>query len=493
MLYEPLAQRVKVPQTTAQTASRSFKFRSQHQERILAGTLVVNDALMIGLALWLAWYIRIGSGWLPLDVTSDIQVYFRAMLLAVAILLPIFAFSHLYSYNHLLGGPQEYSAVFRACSYGLIVLVFVSFLEHGKPLSRGWLIASWVCTVLLISTTRFFWRRAFLWLRRNQGWLTTRTLIVGADDQARAIARQLTSKNAGMHIVGFVDDFLPVGTVVMDDKSVLGSPTELHELAAGYGVGQVIVLPNAVAWETFQEIMQQSAKPNGFEIQLSPGFYEVLTTGVEVSQKAFVPLLRIEQSRITGLDLLMKKTVDFGLGTLLVLLTLPLMVAIGLGIKLSSGRPIIERQTVHGMGGVLFETRRFRTDLMGTVSRRLGTALPKGIGEYSATSTGVGHFLYRTGLDKLPQLFDILTGRMSLVGPRLISLGQEEALRPWLPNLLTVKPGWVGPWAVSGCQTQQEEIILDLYYVRNWTIWLDLQVIFQAMQRVLSASSRNNG
>jgi lipopolysaccharide/colanic/teichoic acid biosynthesis glycosyltransferase len=116
--------------------------------------------------------------------------------------------------------------------------------------------------------------------------------------------------------------------------------------------------------------------------------------------------------------------------------------------------------------------------------------LPKEITENPHLGSRIGRFLYRTGLDKLPQLWDVLAGRMSLVGPRLISPGQEQALRPWLPNLLTVKPGWVGPWAVNGARTQQEEIRLDLYYVRNWTIWFDLQILFRAARLVLTAGSR---
>jgi lipopolysaccharide/colanic/teichoic acid biosynthesis glycosyltransferase len=93
--------------------------------------------------------------------------------------------------------------------------------------------------------------------------------------------------------------------------------------------------------------------------------------------------------------------------------------------------------------------------------------------------------MYRTGLDKLPQLVNVLRGQMSLVGPRTISVGSEDRYRRWLPNLLTVKPGMTGPWAVANVSTVEDEMRLNMYYIRNWTIWLDVQALFQSMKRIL--------
>jgi lipopolysaccharide/colanic/teichoic acid biosynthesis glycosyltransferase len=464
--------------------------RHLSQRRALIASLILCDAAMIALALYLAWFIRIGSGWLDYRAPAHFQFYAQITLLSILIMLPIFAFNRLYDYPHLLSGMQEYSGVLRACSYGMIVLVVMSYLERSQPLSRGWLLASWGLTILLVGSSRFVVRRVFQWLRKHHGWLIVRAIIVGANDHAEAIARQLTTQNAGIQIIGFLDDYLPAGTALLGGYRVLGTPSQLHELTVSHDVKQVIVVSNAVAWETFHEIMQEAGFSNGFDIQLSPGFYEILTSRVEVTHSAFVPLLRIQQPRITGLDLMLKVMLDFGLGSLLVLLTLPLMILIGLAIWRAGGGPVIERTPGMGLRGKIFQTRRFRTGLQGTAYRRFGAPMPGENPENVAFSSKLGSFLYRTGLDKLPQLFDVLLGHMSLVGPRLISPDQESAIRPWLANLLSVKPGWIGPWAVSGINTPHEKVLFDLYYVRNWTIWLDLQVIFQASQRVLFARSR---
>ena len=206
-----------------------------------------------------------------------------------------------------------------------------------------------------------------------------------------------------------------------------------------------------------------------------------------VTHRGFVPLLRVRRAHVTGVDYALKVAVDFSMSLLLILVSWPLMVLLALGIWLTAGRPIFEVHDALGLGGVHFRTIRFRTGLWGRTNRRLGMFLPREIVENPVLTCRLGRLLYRTGLDKLPQLFDVLSGRMSLVGPRLVPAEREEAMRRLLPNLLATKPGWIGPWAVSGARTVEEEAVFDVYYVRNWTIWLDLQVLFQAARLVLTA------
>jgi lipopolysaccharide/colanic/teichoic acid biosynthesis glycosyltransferase len=458
---------------------------NRYQRKILVLTLLLSDVLAFSLALLLAWYVRIGSGWFIYNSPPNFIGYLRITGFAVLVMPILFWLNHLYDYNLLLGGSQEYGSITKAGTYGIVVLVFISFLEHGQPLSRGWLLLSWFFVIALTGTGRFLLRQIFYWMRLNRGWLITPTLIVGANEQARAIARQLMDKKSGVDLVGFVDEFLPLGSPVMNDKVVLGTPDQLHDLARRFKVEQVIVISNGIAWETFQEIMAQSAYANGFKIQLSPGFYEIMTTSVQVTYKAFVPLLQVEQARITGLDWVLKTGLDYSMALILLVLSLPLMMAILLINWIFVGRPIFIRHRVMGLNGKIFRTIKFRTDLFGSSIRRLDTDIPI---EIRGKSKGInfGLFLYRTGLDKLPQLFDVLMGRMSLVGPRSISPEQTKPRNNWTPNIITVKPGWTGPWAVGGAKTVEDEVRLTLYYIRNWTIWLDLQILFQTFKLILT-------
>ena len=476
---------------------RAFGFQSAErgvgkagQRGFLISALVLSDALMLSLALLWSRYFLIRTGLITSVDPADLPRLYIGTAASVSVMLTIFALSKMYQYDLLLGGPQEYAAVLRACTYGLVALVFVSFLQPAAPLSRAWLILAWAMTILLVGGGRFIMRRVFQRLRAKLGWYVLSTLIVGANEHGRALARQLTGPNTGVLIMGFLDDFLPEGSPVTGSLRVLGTPRELSEVARHHGAEQVIVVPNAVAWESFDEVIRASGRKNGYKLRLSPGFYEIMTTGVQVIQKEFVPLLTLEQARITGLDLVLKSALDFGLGAVLFLLTLPLNVLIGLAIGLEQGLPVLERHLVLGLRGESFRTLKFRTSNSTFTCRKFGIADIEGTPKGHQIPSVLGGFLYRTGLDKLPQLIDVIRGRMSLVGPRTVSYIQEAAHQPWLPNLLTVKPGWTGPWAVGDADGIEEEMRLATFYIRNWTIWIDLHLLFQAAKMSVFRSSR---
>jgi len=452
----------------------------------LVVSLGLLDTLTLSLALALAFYLRIASGILPYYGSVDALAYLRLVLPFLPVWILICALFRLYDPDYLLGGPQEYAQVVKACTFGVVGLIVVSFYERSALFSRGWLLLSWGLAIVLVGGARFLFRRVIFRLRRR-GLFTTRTLIVGANQQARAIAEQLgTSGASGVEVVGFVDDYLPRRSKVVGDLRVLGSPTELPRLVQETGASQLIVVPAALAWESFQEIMQKATStPDNLDIKLSPGFYEIITTGVKVTHKAFVPLLTLEKVRITGIDALLKALLDFGLGALLLLLSAPLMALVALVMLLVDGTPLLESHAVHGLRGRTFETRKFRTGLLGNMRRSFVRPITAKVSSNPGHNpSDFGLFLYRTGLDKLPQLFNVLVGQMSLVGPRTVSVGSQDRYGQWLPSVLTVKPGMTGPWAVANCPTLDDEIRLTVYYIRNWTIWLDLQVILQTVVRM---------
>ena len=458
---------------------------TKRERIILTVCLVLLDTLAFIVALVLAYYLRIGSGLLPYNWPHQVSSYVRTVAIAVPVFIAICANARLYDPQQLLGGPQEYAHVIRACTFGVIALMALSFWDRGDLLSRGWLLMAWVLSIFLLGMARFTFRRVIYFLRRRNLFVTN-ALVVGANEQAKAIARQLKgSRGRGIRIVGFLDDYLPPGTPVLDDLEVLGSPIELERMTRDTGAGMVVVVPDALAWESFQEIIRRAAsRRNGLEIKLSPGFYEILTTGVKVDHTTFVPLLTVERVRITGVDALLKNLLDYGLGSLTLLLLAPVIAVISLFLWIGQGRPILDRYPVLGLGGKPFLTLKFRTGLLGIARRSLVDPLPAKLSS-SGFTTRLGSFLYSTGLDKLPQIFNVLQGHMSLVGPRTISDVSFGPYGPWLSSMLTVKPGVTGPWAVQSAPALHDEIRLTMYYIRNWTIWFDLQILFQTARRIL--------
>ncbi|MFZ2362456.1 MAG: sugar transferase [Anaerolineae bacterium] len=471
---------------------------SKSSNRRLVGALLILDSVGVALALLAGYWLRIASGLLPERAFEEFAVYLRVSALIVPVFLLIFAFNNLYDTRLAQGGMEEYAQVAKSFIYGIVAVILLSYWVRIATLSRGWFLLVFVFGLLFVGGGRFLVRRVLAWMHRR-GRLRTRMLIVGANEQGQAIARQFrAAAGAGIDVVGFIDDFLPVGAPVpltgepAATLRVLGGPDRLHDVARQNGVDQVVVVSNAVAWETFQEIMQRlSVDPEQapFEIKLSPGFYEILTTGVQVTQLAYVPLLLVNRERITGPDKLLKNGLDYGLALLNLLVVAPLMAAIALTLRLTTAGPVIERHRVLAWGGGSFTTWKFHTGLGETPRPRFAHPLAlvnggQATGDAVQQISRVQRFLYDSGLDKLPQLLNILRGEMSWVGPRTVSVGQVEIHSPWLPNLLTVKPGITGPWAVGWKRSLDDEMRVTMVYIRNWTIWLDLQILVQTALRV---------
>lgn len=447
---------------------------------ILQASLVIADSLAVLGSLALAYDIRIASGWLSYSGPySDKAVYLALAVTSLPIWLILFAIVGAYHPDTLLGGVTEYQKVVKASTAGIMSLVVLSILWRDiVDVSRGWLILAWLLSSGLVFLERFAVRRIAYELRKH-GYLTARVLIVGANDQGIAIARQWSnSPTSGMRVVGFVDDFKPLGTSVVNGLKVIGRPTSLHRVARQTGANEVIVVPNAVAWETFEEIIADASKPNGYSLRLSPGFYELLTTGVDVTSKGFVPLLNINEARIVGVDATLKTALDYGVGLPLCVLAAPVMGLIALALKLTRpSQPILARHQTVGQAGAVFTMLKFNTRIESIV-RAAGqnrTAGAKWLG-----IAWIERALYRTGLDKLPQLLNVVAGHMSLVGPRPRVVDASSDIRA-IRNLQTVKPGFLGPWTANGPCTPTDETQDELYYVRNWTIWLDVQVVFQTL------------
>lgn len=409
-------------------------------------SLLAADALGVWLGLGLAYVITVQPGWVALD-------YLVAAGLGLLPWLMSFATLRLYDLDTVLEDSQEYATVATGCTYGILLLIVLSALVDDRGLALTWLLAGWIASMAGVVAGRFLMRRVVRAMRRR-GHLMASALIVGADEQGRAIARQLKSEvDSGLHVLGFVDDFLPLGTLVQDELRVLGHPADLSTLTTDQHIAEIVVVPGAMAWESFHQILEHLTASNGPRIRLSPGYYDLLATTPRVAHRNFVPLIVVDSARLGGLDALMKLVLDYGAGLLLFLLTWPVSLLITLG------GAKLDAQDYLGIGGRAFRAQTFR-------------AMP-------------ASWLARSGLYRLPMLWSVLLGRLSLIGPRPIPVADADRYRRWMASLTSVKPGLSGPWAVVPVAGLEEEMRAATYYIRNWTIWLDLQMLIQTALVIL--------
>lgn len=455
---------LEVRSAPATTISHGERPELRREWRAYTAYLLVMDSFTVLFGLWLAYNFRISSGLLEYYGHVDLAAYRTLSAASLPIWLTLFALAGLYRSDELLGGTEEYQHLFKACTAGIIAMVLLSFLwrDEFSLVSRGWLVAAWaLCTVLMLFQ-RFVSRRVGYAMRRR-GQLTNRVLLVGASDQGLAIAQQwASSPTSGIQIVGFLDDFKAHGTDLGGGVKIIGRARNLHELVEQYQVDEVVVVPNAVAWETFEEIIVNGNCDGNYTMRLSPGFYEMMSTGVAVTNRQFVPLLTVHGARLVGVDAAVKAALDYGLGIPMLLLTLPVLGSLALIVKLGDrDLPVLDRNPILLSEGRTFEMLRIRT-------RR-----PDG------TPSSLGRWLERTELDRAPQILHVVTGQMSLVGPRPQPADADSDNDPAARNQRTLRPGVIGPWSVWTRWAPGEERDFDLYYIRNWTPWLDLQILFQ--------------
>jgi exopolysaccharide biosynthesis polyprenyl glycosylphosphotransferase len=465
------------------------------QWRAFILTLIVSDLLLTGLAFRLAYVVRFNLG-LPffrLEVVPSFSLY-RAFAVGLAVVwIIIFAVNGLYQRRNLLGGTQEYALLFRATSVGMLLVILAGFLEPGLVFARGWLLLAWVYTFVATAGGRFLLRRAVYRLR-TRGYFLSPTLVIGINDETRSLVRQLVSwRTSGLDVLGCIDERVPAGTRVEGTLYSLGGMVAVDTLIEKYGVEEMILATSALTRQQIVDIFSRYGLRQELNLRLSSGLFEIITTGLEVRQMAYAPLVSIHKVRMTGVDRVMKLALDYALTIPGLIAIAPILLLIAIAVKMDSHGPVIYRRRVMGLHGREFGAYKFRTMHMNgdTILAQYPELQEELARKHKLKDdpriTRVGRLLRKASLDELPQLFNVLKREMSLVGPRMITPEEMDMYQEWGLNLLTVDPGITGLWQVSGRSeiSYRERVELDMHYIRNWTIWLDLHVLIQTIPAVL--------
>lgn len=473
---------------------------TQNKFRAVLTGMVALDALMIFLAFALAYGIRFVAPTTGLfDPTAfvDLQFYTRLILIIVPTWLVMFYVFRMYDQTILFGGLQEYASAFNACTTGIMLVVFAGYLDPSLVLARAWLLIGWALAVLFMLIERFTIRRVIYFLRRR-GHFMSPAYIVGANAEGIAIAEQLMSiPSAGINILGFLDDTRQIGEEVLPGVVVHGPTEKAESLVSRFNIERLIVATSGIHRENMVDLFRRFANSQQVSMWLSSGMYEILTTGVQVQDVASVPMVSVNRVRLTGMNTFLKTVLDY-VGAIcgLVLLS-PIFLAIIIIMKLTDPGPIFYRRRVVGVGGKEFDAFKIRTMVINSkeVLEELLARDPEAREEWEKyfklkndpRITRIGAFLRKTSIDELPQLVNVLRREMSLVGPRMITLEEVEKYGRWGLNLFTVKPGITGLWQVSGRSeiTYEERVRLDMSYIRNYSIWLDLQILVMTVPSVL--------
>jgi exopolysaccharide biosynthesis polyprenyl glycosylphosphotransferase len=466
----------------------------QAQVRLFLIALFCNDVLMLSLSFLIANIIRFQSG---LSLFEDVPTSADNHILIAAVLVPIwlgvFAFSQLYNTHYLFDSTQEYKKIFNACTVAFTLVVVCTFIVPAVRVSRGWIVIAVIAVIVLVSLSRFLLRRMAHLLRTN-GFLTARTLVVGTDGEACAIARQLKSRpGCGTEVVGFIDE-AGTSSNMERDVQVLGTVDALPKLVKDLEVDQLIVSTSALSHQGVVQIFQSFGNSDNIDLRFSPGLFEIYTSGVQVKEIGNVHLVSMKKVRLDMIETTVKTIIDYGIGALGLLCLLPFLLIVAFTIKLDSPGPVLYRRRVVGRRGYEFDAFKFRTMYVNgdeILARNPGLKTELAMNQKLKDDprvTRVGRVLRKYSIDEFPQLINVLMGQMSLVGPRMITPAEVEKYGKWRLNLWTVKPGITGLWQVSGRSdvSYTDRVQLDMYYIRNYTLWTDLMIFLRTIPAVLS-------
>jgi exopolysaccharide biosynthesis polyprenyl glycosylphosphotransferase len=314
-----------------------------------------------------------------------------------------------------------------------------------------------------------------------------RTLIVGSGPEAELVRRKLESHpEYGLEVVATVED-------ETDSPTRLEVPDEIAAIIDWLEVDRVLLASSVANHEEMLDFVRAVRRPD-VQVSIVPRYFEIFTSNAKLDELEGMPLVTLPQMRLGRSSRMLKRLVDISVSSVLLLLLSPILLALALAIRLESPGRAVYRQPRRGRNGATFRIAKFRTMHVGAEQRRADVLhLNQVDGPLFKVKSGdprvtrVGGFLRRTSLDELPQLWNVLRGEMSLVGPRPFVVYEADQITGWGRRRLDMTPGITGLWQVLGRNDIpfDEMVKLDYIYVTNWSPWWDFKILCQTIPVVL--------
>lgn len=444
-------------------------------------------AAAVGLAYWLRYKVNPGHLAITGGEAPELSRYVQAT--PVVALVVVGVFWAMGSYRHRRGVQfvDEFLANLRALAVAaVVILAGIGLYRPGQFEYSRLVFVDWVVfSLLLITFTRYLLRRLQA-ARRARGIGADRALVVGWGAAADLLVQRMRMfPDYGYRPVGILADGVSEGTELAGIK-VLGSANDLARVVRNRRVDTVFMALTDVSQERLLHLMD-SCDGVAVEFRIVPSMLEIMTTGVTADQLDGIPLLQFRRGLdIDGWKRILKRASDMVIAGLGLLLLSPVLGLIALLVRLSSPGPVLYGQERVGMGGKLFQMHKFRS-MRTEAEAETG---PVWASRADPRRTGVGRLLRRFSFDELPQLWDVLTGSMSMVGPRAERpnfVTEFTSLLPRYDDRHRVRPGMTG-WAqandLRGQTPVEERLIYDLYYIENWSLAFDLKILLITVFRV---------
>jgi exopolysaccharide biosynthesis polyprenyl glycosylphosphotransferase len=464
--------------------------------RWLMWSVVIGDSVLINVAFLLAYTLRYDVQLLrPVEPIFDNPptVYIPFAILLTGLLLITFKIDGVYQSHRLGLWLEQMYAIVRGTTLGILLMVGITFFYQPTFYSRLIFVYDSVLIVVLLGVGRLVWGFILAQLRRR-GIGVVRVLIVGADEVGRTVIRTVMAQpELGYRIVGLISDQFDTNTLNIGPIPMLGGLEKIPQAISDQHIDEVVI---ALPWTDQQRVLEvfQTCDRLGVRARTVPDIFQLSLNRVDVEDLGGVPLLGLKSASFRGTNLLVKRLIDLIVGGLISLIALPFVLILAIAIRINSPGSIIFKQKRVGMRSKEFTIYKFRTMRAGAEEEQERLLVyneftgPLFKMKDDPRITRVGRFLRKTSLDELPQLFNVLKGDMSLVGPRPHIASEVAQYQDWQKQVLEAPPGMAGLSQVSGRSqlSFDEQCLLDIYYIENWSPALDIKILLRTIPKVLS-------
>ena len=452
----------------------------KRRSQVLSVWFLVADLLLTGLAWVGAWYLRFESGWIPLTgAPIDFSHYWENLPLVLLLAAGSYHFTGQYAVDRLRRLREEVVCVAKGTTLLALLVLAATFLRHVVYESRETMLLFFALSgFFVVMGRRLSW--AAIRTLRSRGYDQTFSLIVGTGRVARKTARSLRRASwMGIKNIGFVEERTGKHSSALD---ILGGFHDLPVLIQKYNIEHVFI---ALPMNRYDDARRVFAILSQLLVEVRlvadvPNFAGLSLTTANLDG---MPLVGLRESPHFGLNIVVKRAMDIVLSLIALFVLSPLLALLALLVKLTSPGPVFYRQERCGLNGKTFYMMKFRSMPVDSESKT-GPVWAK---KSDKRSTPLGAFMRKTSLDELPQIWNVLLGDMSLVGPRPERPVFIQKFSKTIPNYMArhcVKAGITG-WAQvhgwRGNTSLRKRLQFDLYYITHWTPWLDVQIMWMTL------------
>jgi exopolysaccharide biosynthesis polyprenyl glycosylphosphotransferase len=481
-------------QTISQPAVRQPGLLKQHYQTVVTSLLLLADVASIALSFYLGFKLRI---WLqfPDRAQDGLRFYQFLPLLPLQIfcIVTAFFFARMYHRRRTRYSSDELTAIFSSVSIGTLVsLALASLLfTRDNVLSdypRAMVFYTWLLTIALVIVARSVQARIQR-LLQMRGYGRTRVAIIGAGEPASMVIQRIQqTPRLGYDIAGVIPSD---GQRSWSDVRMLGSVADIGQVIEREALDEVIVaIPKASSEELLNVISKCDRSTIG--IKVVPDMFQIMAGDMSIGELSGLPLLNMRDVALRGWKLSLKRFVDLSGAGVGLIFGSPFFFLLSALIKLDSPGPALFSQERMGLDGRRFRVIKFRS--MRIDAERAG---PQWTTKDDPRRTRLGGFLRRTNLDELPNLINVLLGDMSLVGPRPEQPYYVEQFRTEIPRYnerhreKSGMTGWAQVNGMRGDTSIEERTKYDLWYIENWSLWLDIKIILLTIVQTITGDTKN--